>query len=229
LSAYQALSDSMGADFVIPAVYMSHRFDKLGFSDEGQKAAIDAMAGTGGTLWMWVGDPDSVANVAVEVVEEFVTGIVEYAVSNDVKVILYPHYNTYYPTTDDAMVLVEKIDHPSFGVAINLCHELMSKKGDVLAQTFANSKDRIAAIILSGSLIELDHTSLATLNDSTILSLDESEIDLVPFVQLIADSGFEGPIGFINFQLPYTTVDYLTRTMTRWNELCAEVGLYKVR
>lgn len=229
LSEYQALSDSLGADFEIPAVFMAHRFDQLGFSDAGQRAAIDAMAGTGGTLWIWVGDPVSVTNVAVEVVENFVAGIVAYAVSNNVKVILYPHYNTYYPTTDAAMVLVNKINHPSFGVAINLCHELMSEKGDVLAQTFANAKDRLAAVILSGALEELDRTSPSTLNYSTILSLDESEIDLRPFVQLIVDSGFEGPIGFINFQLPYAPVDYLTRTMARWNELCEEVGLYEVR
>ena len=121
--------------------------------------------------------------------------------------ILYPHYNTYYPTTDDALVLVEKIDHPSFGVAINLCHELMSEKGAVLAQTFANAQDRIAAVILSGALLELDRTSPASLNNSTILSLDESEIDLRPFVQLIADSGFEGPVGVINFQMPYAPGD----------------------
>lgn len=56
------------------------------------------------------------------------------------KVVLYPHYNTWFPTTEDAMKLVNKIDHPSFGVAINLCHELMSFKGDDLKETFKLAK-----------------------------------------------------------------------------------------
>ena len=127
------------------------------------------------------------------------------------------------------MVLVEKINHPSFGVSINLCHELMSDKGEVeaLEQTFKKAKGRISAIILSGSKVELDRTSVRTMNESTIMSLDESEYDLRPFMRLIKTSGFEGPIGFINFKLSASPEDYLERSITKWKELCEEVGLYE--
>ena len=160
-------------------------------------------------------------------VEDFITGIFEYAVSKGVRVILYPHYNTWYPTADDALPLVEKIDHPSFGIAINLCHELMSDKGDELEQTFENAKHRLSAVIISGSLIELDRTSVGTMNASTIRSLDDSVYDLRPYMRLIRDSGFEGPVGFINFKIPGAPEDYLERSMTRWRELCFEVGLFE--
>ena len=96
-----------------------------------------------------------------------------------------------------------------------------------MAQTFEKAKHRIAAIIISGAQIELDRKSVRTTNASTIKSLDESEYDLRPYMRLIKQSGFEGPIGFINFRLP-TPKDYLERTMKRWESLCKEVGLYEL-
>jgi len=104
----------------------------------------------------------------------------------------------------------------------------MSDKGEVLEQTFEKAKHRISAIIISGSQIELDRTSVRTMNASTIKSLDDSEYDLRPYMRLIKQSGFEGPIGFINFKLPTTPKDYLERTIKRWEELCQEVGLYEL-
>lgn len=227
LRAYYAWSERKGDAFDVVAAFMAHRFGEHGFTDAAHRAAIDALAGKGGTLWVWVRDDLQDGSVTEETVEQFIRGIFEYAVSKGVKVVLYPHHNTYYPTVDDALPLVDEIDHPSFGIAVNLTHELRSDKGDVLEQTFERAKHRIAAVIISGSQIELDRTSVATMNTSTVLSLDESEYDLRPFVRLIKQSGFEGPVGFINFKLREAPADYLARTMERWEELCREVGLYE--
>jgi hypothetical protein len=57
------------------------------------------------------------------------------------------------------------------------------------------------------------------------MSLDESGYDSRQFMGLIESSGFQGPIGFLNFKLA-NPEDYLERTIARWNELCQEVGLY---
>lgn len=225
---FYAQSDLMGDDFVVPALFMSHRFDQYGFSDADHKAAIDLMEGKNGTLWVWVRDAVNDGSITEQMVEDFITGIFNYALTKGVKVILYPHYNTYYPTVEDAMPLVEQINHPDFGIAINLCHELMSDKGDVLAQTFALAQDRVAAIIVSGALNVIDEASVASRNASTILSLDDSEYDLRPYLQLIEQSGFTGPIGFINFNLA-DPADYLQRTMNEWEDLCEEVGLFEIK
>ena len=226
LDEFYESSDRLGDDFQVASVFMAHRFDKYGFSDAGHKAAIDRMAGKEGYLWVWVRNANPDGSVTDAQVESFTQGILDYAISKNVKVILYPHYNTYYPTTEDALRLVEKINHPSFGVAINLCHELMSEKGDSLKKTFEMAKDRIFAVILSGAKAELDKKSVRTRNQSTIQALDESPYDLRPFMRLIKESGFEGPVGFINFKLS-DPEDYLNRSIARWNELCEEVGLYE--
>jgi len=227
LSEYYEWSERKGDDFEVVSTFMAHRFDKYGFSDADHRAAIDRMARKEGYLWVWVRDAKPDGSVTEEKVEAFIRGILEYAVSKGVKIVLYPHYNTWYATTEDALPLVEKINHPSFGIAINLCHELMSDKGDALEQTFKQAKDRIFAIIISGSKIDLDRTSVRTMNESTIKSLDDSAYDLRPYMRLIKKSGFEGPVGFINFKLPTAPEDYLKRTMIRWRELCEEVGLYE--
>lgn len=229
LDQYYRWSERKGDDFEVMAAFMAHRFDRFGFSDAAQRAAIDRMTGKGGTIWVWVRDVVQDGSITEALVEDFMRGILEYAVSKGVKVILYPHFNTYYPTTMDALPLVEKIDHPSFGIAINLCHELMSNKGHILEQTFERAKHRLSAVIISGSSLELDRTSVRAMNSSTIKSLDDSTYDLRPYMRLIKDSGFEGPVGFINFNIPEPPEDYLSRTMTRWRELCLEVGLYELR
>jgi sugar phosphate isomerase/epimerase len=227
LREFYKWSEQKGDDFEVVSVFMAHRFSRYGFSDVAQKAAIDLLAPKGGTIWVWVRDDLQDGSITDAKVESFIRGVFEYAVSKGVKVVLYPHYNTFYPTVEDALPLVEKIDHPSFGIAINLCHELMSDKGEVLERTFEKAKDRISAIIISGAQIELDRKSVGTMNASTIKSLDNSEYDLRPYMRLIKQSGFDGPIGFINFKLP-APEDYLARSMKRWEELCREVGLYEM-
>ena len=226
LDEYHKWSEKKGDDFNVYSAYMAHRFGEFGFSDKDHRAAIDKLEGTDGNLWVWVRDNKPDGTVTPEKVEAFIQGILDYAITKNVKVVLYPHYNTWFPTTKDAMKLVNKIDHPSFGVAINLCHELMSGKGSELKKTFKLAKGKLFAVIISGSLIELDTTSVSSMNASTINSLDESIYDLKPYMKLIKKSGFNGPVGFINFKLS-NPEDYLKRSIDRWNELCMEVGLYK--
>ena len=223
LDQFYELSESTGLQVV--SGFMAHRFDKYGFSDKDHRAAIDHLAPHGGTLWVWARDGDQDGTVTDEKVEAFFRGILAYAESKGVKIVLYPHYNTYFPTTLDALRLVEKIDSPSLGIAINLCHELMSDNGSNLKKTFARAKDRLEAVILSGALIELDRTSVRSMNASTILSLDESVYDLRPFMRLIKESGFDGPVGMINFKPETEPADYLSRSMKEWERLCVEVGL----
>jgi sugar phosphate isomerase/epimerase len=226
LDRFMELSSEKGTEFEIYAAYMSHRFDKYGFSIEGHKAAIDRISGKGIDFWVWGSDVAKDGSVTDEKVEVFFKGILDYAISKDVKVVLYPHYNEYYPTTLDALELVEKFDHPSFGIAINLCHELMSDKGPELEATFKRANDKIRAVILSGVKLELDRTSVRTMNASTIHSLEDSEYDLKPFLKLIKESDFKGPVGFINYRLT-SPKEYLEKSMNRWEELCKEVGFYK--
>ncbi len=227
LDKYMELSEKHGENFEVYAAYLAHRFDKYGFSDTDHRAAIDRIAGKGIYLWVWGKDNKQDGSITDEKVEHFVRGIVEYAASKNVKVILYSHYNTYFPTALDALKLVEKINSPFLGLSINLSHELRSDKGPILEETFERSKNHISTTILAGSDIELDRKSPGTMNKSTVKSLEKSEYDLIPFMKLIKKYENVGPVGFINFKLSEDPKIYLKNTMDRWKELCKEVGLYE--
>jgi hypothetical protein len=88
------------------------------------------------------------------------------------------------------------------------------------------AKGKLFDVVISGALVELDTTSVSSMNASTIHSLDKSAYDLRPYMKLIKKSSYDGPVGFINFRLE-NPEDYLKRSIDRWNELCMEVGLYK--
>lgn len=227
LDKYLELSEKNGGNFEVYSAYLAHRFDKYGFSDKDHRAAIDHIAGKGIDLWVWCKDRDQDGIITDEKVENWIKGIVEYAASKNVKIILYSHYGTYYPTALDALEIVEKINNPYLGLSINLSHELRSDKGPILEETFEKSKEHISTIILSGSNIELDRTSPSTMNNSTVMSLEKSEYDLIPFMKLTKKYGSEVPLGFINFKMTEDPKIYLKNTMDRWIELCNEVGLYE--
>jgi cytochrome c peroxidase len=224
LGQYHALSESKGDDFEVVSAFLSHKFNNSGFSDAEHRAAIDRLSGKEGSLWVWFHDPDNQASASE--LEGFIQGILDYAVSKNVKLVLYPHFNTDLPTATDAMNMANNINHPSLGVAVNLSHELMSGKGGVLAQTFNQVKNRLVAVTISGAKNTIDNSSTGARERSTIMPLDESEYDLRPYMRLIKTSGYEGPVGFLNFKLS-NPADYLERTINRWNSLALEVGLYK--
>ena len=55
LERYLERSESKGDDFEVVSAFMAHRFDRYGFSDAAHKAAIDRLAGTGGTISLGLG------------------------------------------------------------------------------------------------------------------------------------------------------------------------------
>ena len=140
LDKYVALSEKNGGDFKVYSAYLSHRFDKYGFSDADHRVAIDRIAGKDITLWVWCKDKKQDGSITDEKVENWIQGIVDYAASKKVKVILYSHYGTYFPTALDALKVVQKINSPFLGLSINLTHELRSDKGPILKKTFKNLK-----------------------------------------------------------------------------------------
>ncbi len=227
LDKYLELSEKHGENFKVYSAYLAHRFDKYGFSDKDHRAAIDHIAGKDINLWVWCKDNKQDGSITDEKVELWIKGIVAYAASKKVKIILYSHYGTHFLTALDALKLVEKINSPFLGLSINLSHELRSDKGPILEETFEKSKNYISTIILAGSDIELDRTSLGTMNTSTVKSLENSEYDLIPFMKLTKKYGSNVPLGFINFKMTEDPKIYLKNTMDRWIELCNEVGLYE--
>ncbi len=218
---YMVLSEKHGDNFQVFAAYLSHRFDKYGFSDTDHKAAIDRIAGKGVDLWVWARDKNQDGSITDEKVEAWINGIVEYATAKQVKVVLYSHSGTYYPTALDTLALAKKINNPLVGISLSLTHEIRANKQSTIAETFEQSKNYVFTSIIAGSDNKVDNTSRKTIDTSTVKSLEKSEFDLLPFVKLIKKYHPPGPVGFVNFLITDDPKIYLKNTMDRWKALWA--------
>lgn len=238
LEEYLDRSELEGDDFTVPAYYLNHKIylPDNAYDDSVHKAVIDILAARGGgTIWMAVravrnqSDP-----VDYKRVNDFIKGVFAYATGVDgdgnyrnVNIVFYPHVNNAYESTVQALPLVEEINDPRFTVSINLVHEYHADRSDdaSLIDTFSQARGRIGAIILCG---------IKTTGDFSILSLEDSEHDLKPFMRLVGNSEYTGPVGFINFAIPEDTDDgvdypeeYLAGSLTEWESLSNEVGLFE--
>ncbi len=177
------------------------------FADARHKTAIDALAqaGQGGDLWLTFRDDKGTQTR--QAITNLVRGIVDYAKTKGVRVVLYPHNNNVYETTADAMTMVNAINASNFGVALNLTHELRAGYSDTesLRKTFVAAGSKLFAVTLAGASSDLQ----------SVKPLHESSYDIRPFIQLTKDSGFAGPVGFLNHTLtgPQT---YLPLSLEYW-------------
>ena len=190
LESYLDSAESHGDAFSVYAVYLNHKvyLSDIGYDDSFHRTVIDILAERGGgTLWMAVRavrQPDSEFTDYVAV-NNFIKGVFEYATGEDangvyrnVNIVFYPHINNAYVSATQAMTLIDEIDDPRFTISINLIHEYHAGLSDPvsLANTFQEARGHIGAVILGG---------IQTTGDFSILSLEESELDLVPYMELV--------------------------------------------
>lgn len=206
LKRFQKLSEKSGGTFEVVSAFMAHRFDEVGFDDTDHRNTIDLLAGTQTQLWVFFRDDDG--DVTEDQLEAFIRPIFDYALEKDVELVLYPHKNNIMATAQDAFRMAERID-PSLGIVFNLTHELNAGKGDpaTLRTTFTEVESRVVAVTISGA------------NKTTnIVPLHKSTYNLKPFIRIIKDSSFDGPVGFLNHKLSRPDI-YLKKSKKRWVKL----------
>mmetsp|Transcript_9018 Transcript_9018/g.26940 ORF Transcript_9018/g.26940 Transcript_9018/m.26940 type:complete len:355 (-) Transcript_9018:12-1076(-) len=224
LAQYYDVSQAQGDKFTVFATFMSHKFKKLGTSIKNHKATINAMAGREGVLWVFFRDDNG--DISPAELEKMVRKIVRFADRKGVRVALYPHVNNIYSNALDGIKLVEKINRSNFGIVLNLNHELLAGKFSELAQTVERIKHKLFGVNISGARWPLDDSSDSAMIRSSVLALDENEFDLKSFLSLIKNSGYSGPIGFLNYKLEDPEY-YLQGNIEAWRKLCSEVQLYE--
>jgi len=162
-------------------------------------------------------------------VHDFYLRIFNYAKPRGVKIVIYPHYGTWYPNIDAAWPLVEEIGDAMFGIAMSLHHERLSGASDTdISASFTKVGDRLAAVVISGQTRKIDYSKHPSI--SIVRPLNDSPYNLEPYIKMIKDSGFQGPVAFINYRIPVNhgllPRQYLPPSMERWRSLCKKVGLF---
>ena len=226
---YLDRADSEGDDFNVLAYYLNHKVYNDGYDDTVHRQVIDTMAARGGgTMWMAVRAAKKPTDpVDYTQVDNFIKGVFDYATGEDaegnyrnVNIVFYPPVNNAYESPVEALPLVEEINAPRFTVSINLVHEYHAGLSDPasLSNTFAAARGRIGAVVLCG----------IQTNGFHITSLENSEHDLKPFLEIVSDSEYNGEIAFINFNTGplVNPSEYLAGSMTEWRTLSTNAGLF---
>ena len=204
-------------NFKIFSVFVRYNFNDSEEDKKRWKAVVDIIENKGIDLWVIFGKVRP--NVTDSVVEGILKNIVLYSASKKVSVLLYPHSHCYFYSAEQSLPMVKKINHPNLKIIVHTCHELKAKNGGRLYAVVNNVKEYLGAVTISGATAELDTTTKITMNDSTILPLEDSVYDFGPFLKALKEINYKGPVGYINFGFDKKPEQYLIKSLEEWKRL----------
>lgn len=177
------------------------------------RAALHTLAGGPGMLWLGlrhgqigpsgaVGDDAAIAALQTLLVDADATGV---------EIALYPHHGFWLETTEDALRLCTRLDHPRLGLCFNLCHFLRTSADHDPAPTLARCASRLLAVTVNGA--DLAGKDWGTL----IRPLGEGDFDLRAFLAVLDAIAFAGPIGLQAYGITRPAREHLTASMAAWH------------
>ncbi|MBK8475702.1 MAG: hypothetical protein IPL39_05165 [Opitutaceae bacterium] len=174
-------------------------------------------------LWVVIDDiaPDPVPtdykcnspeNVALALAKLHV--IADACAAKQARLVLYPHAGTTFIDTEEALTVYQQLaalGHPEVRLSLHLCHEQAAGAMGRIATTVANAAPYLVLASVDGSNSWAD-----------IKPLDQGSYDPTPFLRVLADVGYTGPMVLHTYALRDPRLDdHLVRSLIRWNQLVA--------
>lgn len=213
---YQAAVRMVGG-FKIFAAFNRFNFDaKTGFSLDWSQV-VDRLAGTGDDLWLITGKPQD--GLTPELLEKEICAVVDYAASKKLKVTLYPHSKNVIATAEEALVYVEKINHPNLDLAVHTCHEIRAGNAGRIEEVLEKVKGHLGYVTIAGSdnLPNLTTTS-SEWEYSTLKPLYRGSFDLTRVLKKLRSLDYRGTIGFINHRIAEAPATYLPLSKSTYDK-----------
>ena len=200
------------------STYVGCRIGPAPAYDPQWKQAIRELKGTGVILWLTVtgGKPGQDDEKAAAVVRE-IAGL---ARDSDLRVTLYPHTGFYVATTADALRLVKKVERNNVGVSINLCHELMTDRGEYLDATIREAMPWLYLVSINGA----DPKQPGYGWDRLIQPLGRGSFDVYGFLKKLRAAGYRGPIGLQCYAVKGDAIENLRQSIKAWNKYLARMA-----
>jgi sugar phosphate isomerase/epimerase len=174
------------------------------------------LEGTDAILWLLV----TGKSTEEEAVARF-RNVADVANKYSIKVALYPHDNTFVETGDHALKLAKLVNRENFGISINVCHELKAGKGENLVQLVKDSIDHLYLVSINGA-DRVEDPNREKNWSRLIQPLDQGDFDIVPLLEQLRESGYEGPIGLQCYQISGEIEAILQNSISAWNELLSK-------
>lgn len=205
-----------GLDLV--AVYGGATLTKDGIGFRGDLGArIEALSGTGATLWLPVNSPDFAPSdpdgdaVAVPELQR----LADLAAKQGLRVALYPHAGSWLERVQDAVRVARSVDRKNFGVTFNLAHCLRVGDEAKIPALLDEAAPHLFLVTINGA----DRNAPGAGWDRLIRPLDEGDYPVATLLAELDRVGYTGPIGLQAFGVKLPVAESLDRSIKAWRAI----------
>jgi sugar phosphate isomerase/epimerase len=138
------------------------------------------------------------------------------------RVCLYPHLNFFVENAADGVRVLREAGRKNTGVAFNLTHEwnYQRRSGKPGQPDWSALLRETAPLILMASI---NGAGEGSNGQTTILRLDRSELDILPFLRALEEAGYGGPVSLQAVGVPGDVEENLREAMAAWRRLRARL------
>jgi len=202
-------------DFRVSAAFVRYNFDDSVEDKERWRTVVDQVAGKNIQLWVIFGQ--KVEGYTNGFVENKLREITAFADSNQVEVVLYPHSSCYFESAEEALPIIQNIDHDNLKVAFHLYHEIRAGNGGRISEVLFAIKHKLGAVTIAGTDSVADYSSPLARDTSTIKPLGKGTFDMKNFSKQLLKTGYSGDLGIMNFKLKPAPEVYLSESRKIWD------------
>ncbi len=188
--------------------YLSIDIDKQEPYQPEWKDVIPKLKGSEIILWVHIHSKNYQPSdeAADKIIVPILQELADYAKPYGVRIAIYHHVNFLAEKAEDSYRLAQKANRNNVGSVFNLCHFLKTDSSDNLAEVINLTLPKLFSVSISGADMG-DTKNMGW--DRLIQPLGKGSFDVYRLVELLADKGFEGPIGIQCYNLKGSPEVYL--------------------
>ena len=179
------------------------------------KQVIPKLKGTGIILWVHIHSAkykpsdETADQLIVPILQE----LADFAKPYGVRLAIYHHVGFVAAKVEDSYRLAQKINRDNVGSVFNLCHFLKTGSEENLEKVINLTLPKLFAVSICGADVG-DTKNMDW--DRLIQPLGKGTFDVYRLVKLLADKGFQGPIGLQCYNLKGDPETYLSQSSEAW-------------
>lgn len=141
----------------------------------------------------------------------------EMAAKQKTTVAVYPHHGFSVATMPQAIDLVEKVNHPNFGIMFNLCHFLKNEKAEDMEAMLEKAGKKLFAVSTNGA--DIDGNNWGKL----IQTLDNGSFPQGKFFKKVKALGFKGPVSLQCYAVRGDKRENLKKSFSAWQKILKDL------
>lgn len=179
------------------------------------KQLIPKLKGTGIVLWVHLHSKKYKPSDegADEVVVPILKELADFANPYGVRLAIYHHVGFLAEKVEDSYRLALKVNRQNVGSVFNLCHFLKTDSEENLEKVLNLTLPKLFAVSISGA----DGGDTKNMDwDRLIQPLGKGTFDVYSVVEMLADKGYQGPIGIQCYNIKGSPEIYLKQSSDAW-------------